>query len=74
MLTYPLRHPGHLGARCWHLGKLEHLRLSPDWDGTNAPFLHTGQGGLIPSLTCTSGQFFSISLTNGDGLTGSVTK
>ena len=64
-LTYPRPQPGHRGVMCWHLGKFEHLRLSPDWDGTSAPLPHIGQRGLIPSLTVTSGQLFINSFTNG---------
>ena len=34
--------------------------------------MHAGHWGLNPSLVFTSGEFFTSSLTKGDGLTGSV--
>ena len=70
--TKPPLHPEHLGERCWQLGKFEHLRLSPLWDGMSDPRPHAGHCGLNPSLTCTSGEFLTNSLTNGDGRTVSV--
>ena len=59
---------------CGYLGKFEHLRLSPVWDGTSDPLWHAEHWGLIPTLTCTFGQFFTNSLTKGEGRAVSVTR
>ena len=49
-----------------------HRRFSPLFDRTSEPLVHAGHWGIHPSLVFTSAQFFTSSLTKGDGDPGSV--